>query len=179
MRVPKLNLAAGNDKLRPALQYIYVNKEHITATNGHILILHNRSLLDFIVDLPSECFILNTEWVKLTKSFKTAIYDSKLEAIILENKRWSKTLVKVKTEVKFKYPNFLSVMKENLKPVEIIRLDPKLLLDLSQAASIEKTTKVELQFSGINKGINVYFLTIHNRIPNVKGLIMPILTNNL
>ncbi|MFA5300219.1 MAG: hypothetical protein WC389_18685 [Lutibacter sp.] len=175
MKLPKLNLCASKDELRHALQYIAIDEANIVATDGHIVIKHSRSLLNFIEDLPALCFVKADQWVEFTKEFEKAIFVEKESHIILTDKNDKKRIVNVVINPNFTFPNYNTVIPDMSTEIELtgIGINPELLLKLAQASSIEKAN-CKLHFFGLTTPIIVdfYFAGI---IEGVQGVIMPIL----
>lgn len=175
MKLPKLNLCTTKDNSLDALQYIAIDETNIVAVDGHILIKHPRSLLDFIEDLPALCFIKADQWAEFTKEFEKAIFVEKENHIILTDKNDKKRIVNVVINPNFTFPNYNTVIPDMSTEIELtgIGINPELLLKLAQASSVEKAS-CKLHFFGLTKPIIVdfYFAGI---IEGVQGLIMPIL----
>lgn len=105
MKLPKLNLAAAKDEARPLLCNIYINGDEVVATDGHIIIIHERSLVECIDGLPDKCYIPATEWAELTKEFETARFVESENIILLTDKKGKKRVVSLADDDEV-YPNY-------------------------------------------------------------------------
>jgi hypothetical protein len=136
--LPRIHLACGNDELRPALKHVFINKKHVVATDSHILVKYEKSVLsNWIEDIPDECFIEAYQYAKLTKPFLCANYlkESNLIKVLYRNGRKSYVEVLLPKNVDFKYPDYDWLFKydDNLSQSGEINISANLLYILEKS----------------------------------------------
>jgi len=178
--LPKLNLACAKDKLRPAMNHVYINGEETVASDTHILVVHKTADLfgDVANDLPANCLIPAEDWAELTSKFERLEVSG--DYLMVHRKKGAPRAARlVKPEDVGQYPNYRAVMPLESKkgPVEQIGLNPDCIARLFAAMTADKNTALSFTFISESHGVlaKVNYPKEYGTRYEVEGVIMPML----
>lgn len=197
---PKLDLACSRNDLRPAINFIHINKDYVVATDANILALHRTEKLfpDVIPFMESlgekEIFIYGPKWKaanrKLYSDWEFDIEKKEISCYRIK-KPYDKLIIpfivgadldKIDQRPSYttRYPKYENVFssKEN-RELSRICINPGLLNNLAQALVPEPHRGCQLEFCGESQGI-IVFATDQDGNPYKDGigLIMPVMLND-
>jgi len=192
-----VHLACANDELRPVMNCVLVTKEHIVASDAHILVRHITSEIfteNFIKGFPSDRFLIHgSAWQKLTEQqvlrFGWSATDPDCILVEYNSKREYVTSIRVKHEdVGYisKYPDYSKVIPDPKKiaAFDQIPFRPDFLdrLFKAMATPYNRQNGCSLFPTNVNEQNNVLHTAIIVRANsmdarNVLGLIMPVMYN--
>jgi hypothetical protein len=174
MKLPKIQKACDpSNVLRPVMQHVYVDSNNIVASDSKILVIHPRTMLEHIDDLPEKFFIPHYSFDPLTKEHLHARYIKEASVIEVLYKNNRKGYVEIKIEPGFAYPDYTKVLpsKDKEENVGMIGINPRLVCSLAESMGITYQG-LAFKFHGENRAILVKDKSgeMHESI----GLITPI-----
>jgi hypothetical protein len=191
----RLDLVCSKDEMKPALNYVKLNKDEVVASDGHVLVIHKTINLfgeDFVNSLPNkDLFIHRTDWKIICKS--TVIrYEYNEGQISTFNKKGDllDIIVLYDNEKVVKYPDLhLAVPSLCNETPSVIGINSKLLYDLTLAIYSDKNDSllVDLKCSKLDEygrsfgAMRVIPSNQESDLYNsdVIAVIMPVLNNKL
>lgn len=175
--LPKLHLICSKDELRPAGNYVQITRKDLRATDYTCLaIIPNDQTGLNVEELPEEAIYLHRESYKTltASSIVNIVYDRNNDQFVAYHKGSKPATIVPVSVMDERYPDFEPLIPEwdDVKPLPMIGVNPKILLNLAEAMAEQgqNTVNVGLGFFGPNRGILVKSLDAPaGRI----GLIMP------
>lgn len=177
MRIPELNLACGNDDLRPLFSYVCVDKEYIVATNAHILAYYEtKDVFDkeFIEQFPDKKILIHREdWVKFKTSEQIEWHSKNSIKVHYAKKR--PAIFEVEFEENIgnytKWKSVVPVFQElESTPLAQIGINAEFMATLQKI--LRKGIGLKCTFYAPNKAIEVESVHLDE---TGKGLVMPVM----
>lgn len=158
MKIPKFDIIASKDKLRPILTYLLITKDNIVTTDTFMLVKFKTSLLftkEFISAIPEQGILIESKYLKLicNKTFEYAIIDTESKLITFDS-----TIIiryKLNHDNDLNYPNYAAIIPKTKREVLTIGIDSLILAKINAfMQSVEdKTSRLKFTFCGENKSI--------------------------
>ena len=178
---PKIQLACVKDELRPIMEVVHINKQHVVATDSHILVVHDSASLltdDFINNIPDGgCNIHRDDFAKFAGKECELSWKSKGIIRVTYSKR--KRPILIECEEDNKYIDYMHVIpdeKIELTAQTSITINSKLLHTLQTAMTVNGDA-CEIKCYGTTHAMMVAPVN-GTDTNNVKGLIMPMFNKN-
>ena len=179
---PKIHSACCTDELRPIIGVVHITKQHIVATNSHILVIHDSNSLltdKFIAGIPEEGInIHRDDFAKF--GGKECELSWKSEGVIRVTYAKRSRPILIECESDSKYISYMAIVPTDIsigvaQKQANINIDYLHTLKTAMSMDIKNYT---LTFYGETKAILVTTLTgSTDKINTIRGLIMPIKIN--
>ena len=179
MDLPKLNLIAENDNLRPAFECILLTRKHMVATNGQVLcgsMTKNHFSKDFIEQIPKEGVLIHrADWGRIFTS-RDAQWEGRFIKFYFDKKR--PVIVEPIAINKFQptFPKWEAIIPDNGE-IKAHSRDGVLGINGNLLSRIQKCFKaggVELYFQE-NPNYGIIVKPMMTPIENGFALIMPVM----
>ena len=151
----KLNLACGNDDLRPILNYIYFNNGNAVATNAHILIISPLRLHGFELEEIQrlEGYCISAELFKTILKFHR-VYVGSEGVILCKSKTGDSFEVKLDLMVKHGvFTNYEAVIPKSRREINEIGLNLNLLALAKDLIVTEISGNAKINLFGKDKAV--------------------------
>jgi hypothetical protein len=141
IQLPRLDLIADRTQMRPILNYIYLTRDVIVATDTHCFVEFKTTELfhfSFISELPDYPLLIHwKQWELFAKKHLIHSLDKNKNIRITFSDNYS-VIIPTTTENKenISYPDYSSIFPDNHKYTNQIKLNPKLLYKLSRALNL-------------------------------------------
>ncbi len=177
---PKIHKACAINVLRPALEYVFISKDLVKATDAYILIHHETSEvfdIEFIQTLQKNSILIHR--VHFAEMTRSGCEHHKREGNLI--KYYYRNLYHfVPCDIDGKtmtYPDTVSVFPDEKDKTKIIEIgmNPRLLSKAAEALDFESSS-IKCEFSGASKPIIVKIMI--GNYPSAIALIMPIMMRN-
>lgn len=174
----KLSNVISKEGYRPVLNYAMFNKDHVYATNAHILVIHKAKELfceQFYNSIPETGnYLLSKDALKaMERKHDTCFIEDGMIKVIVKGAVTAFPLIAEEDQGTF--PNCESVMPNDTKPysTENVGVTPKYLFDAMKGIDSDLLV-IEMVFTGDHRAILLkHRSTIH---PSSRAIIMPVAT---
>lgn len=185
--LPAFNELCCKDELRPAMNYVYITKEKVVATDAHVMGWADTPEVfdeEIIQAIPEEGILIHAEdWKKMLKA-DVLVWkeDGKVLKLIHSKKRDELIEIEYQSEVG-KYPNWSAVVPNMDSPMDTVELSA-IALDPEKLMQVHKFFKpllhkpgVRMDFYGASKAIRCTPRN-KNEETSMEAIIMPLLLND-
>jgi len=163
--------------MKEVMFYVFVDKNVIYASNSHVLIKHKTDEIfsstdDFIDSIPDTGILIH--WKHFKEMTRYGCDNHQIENNLIKYKYdnlWCYIPFKINGD-ELKYPNAESVFPKDMKAVDKIGIDSRLLKMATEAMDFENRP-VKITFYGVQKAL----LLTHSvsNYPSAKCIVMPAL----
>jgi len=176
-RLPKLHLICSKDDLMPTMCHVYIDEEYVVATNSVALVRYSRKIIDSMVEgLPWRRYIHPSEWVKMTKEFKSAVYENGLIKVV-DKKDNAFIVTTLDVEAVGVYPRYGGVLRKDLRAgsIDSIGLNPWLLKEVAEAMNLDYSKTGDVTIVANFEDDNKVIMLTHTGYgeDDILGLLMP------
>jgi len=181
--LPPIHVVCANDELRPVMNYVFITKEHVVASDAHIIAIHIADELfseEFIDGFPVDEFLIHFEYWKQMSSNTVDFVCWNKGFIEVHHKKSNKPpiIIKITENSVAKgpgiFPNWQGVMPQGDEFISISEIGISAIKLNTLSKALGDPSGLRLSFFGANKGIRVSQLDNCNFL-KAYGLIIPMM----
>jgi len=185
--IPPIHFACADDSMRPVLEHVFLTREHIVATSGHIAVVHKTEEVfskPFIEGFPDEPFLIyKTFWAEMSSSKVNYLAWENGNIVITYRKKAPDGLVRPVADGgdEGSYPNWSAVIPDSDRVslgLTDIGLNPDYLILIQKAFGLPKNSGLYFDFDESDNAVIVTHNT-EGPWPSAKGIIMPLLAKRV